>query len=84
MHETYMIYFSFCQFDFQSQTLCSIQHGTKTKKVKFTDVTGYQSEVSCGGSIPRDISNSEFNLVIRLFGWWYMYIIDPVLDELPN
>ncbi len=33
------------QFDFLSQTLCSIQHGTRTKKVEFMDITGYQSEV---------------------------------------
>ena len=34
------------QFDFQSQVLSSIQHGTRTKKVEFTDITGYTSEVS--------------------------------------
>ena len=35
------------QFDFQSQMLSSIQHGNRTKKVEFTDITGFQSEVRC-------------------------------------
>ncbi len=36
---------TYVQFDFQSQSLSSIQHGVRTKRVEFTDITGYQSEV---------------------------------------
>ena len=36
---------SFPQFDFQSQSLSSIQHGTRTKKLEFSDIKDFQSEV---------------------------------------
>lgn len=44
-HLTYIPPPPLFQFDFQSQVLSSIQHGTRTKKVEFTDITGYTSEV---------------------------------------
>ena len=37
---------SLSQFDFSSQTLSSIQHGTRTKKVDFREISSYQSDVS--------------------------------------
>ena len=51
-----MIYIELCllllilslifQFDCQSRTLSSIQHGTRTKKIEFSSIISYQSEAS--------------------------------------
>lgn len=49
----YILYFTveYCvvvcsvQFDFQSETLCCIQHGTRTKKHEFCEIISSESEV---------------------------------------
>ena len=58
------------QFDFQSQVLSSIQHGTRTKKVEFTDITGYTSEVSdyLGGLVIISYSKYTY-FVVFMFLW---------------
>ena len=65
----------FFQFDFQSQVLSSIQHGTRTKKVEFTDITGYTSEVSdyLGGLVISSCSNTHI--------LWYLYIFVAIMDH---
>ena len=38
--------FLFFQFDFQEKVLCIIQKGNRNKKFAFTDIKGFDSEVS--------------------------------------
>ena len=40
------VYVCFMQFDFESKTLCCIQHGTRTKKHAFSEILSFESEVS--------------------------------------
>lgn len=47
------------QYDFQSQVLSSIQHGVRTKKVEFTEITGYQSEVMSNNMLTYDMPSFE-------------------------